>query len=258
MENTTELDVKIRVQDLWVRYSDGTESLQGITLDIYAHQTNVLFGPAGGGKSTFLRTLDRLNDLADVVEQRGTVLLDGEEITAPDYDVIDLRRRLGIVFARPVPLPMTIYENIVYGLELAGEHDRQALDSAVERSLKQAALWDEVADRLHEPAHALSGGQQQRLCLARSLALQPEVIMLDEPTSGLDPISTAKVERTLEDLKSQYTIIAVPHSVQQAARIADWAAFFLQGELIEHGTGRQIFTNPQDKRTEDYITGRFG
>jgi phosphate transport system ATP-binding protein len=258
MENTTDLDVKIRVQNLSVRYSDGTESLQGITLDIYAHQINVLFGPAGGGKSTFLRTLDRLNDLADVVEQRGKVLLDGEQITAPDYDVIDLRRRLGIVFARPVPLPMTIYENIVYGLELAGEHDRQTLDSAVERSLKQAALWDEVLDRLHEPAHALSGGQQQRLCLARSLALQPEVIMLDEPTSGLDPISTAKVERTLEELKSEYTIIAVPHSVQQAARIADWAAFFLQGELIEHGTGRQIFTNPKDKRTEDYITGRFG
>ncbi len=258
MENPTPPEVKFRIEELFVRYSDGTESLHGVTLDIYAHHVNVLFGPAGGGKSTLLRTLNRLNDLTDVAEQRGRVLLDGEDITKSGYDVIELRRRLGIVFARPVPLPMSIYDNIVYGLELAGVTARDELDVAVERSLKQAALWEEVADRLDEPAHALSGGQQQRLCLARSLALQPEVIMLDEPTSGLDPISTSKVELTLEELKSEYTIIAVPHSVQQAARIADWAAFFLQGELVEHGRGRQIFTNPQDSRTEDYITGRFG
>lgn len=250
--------VKISIRDLSIRYSDGTESLNGISLDIYAHQINVLFGPSGGGKSTLLRTINRLNDLADVVSQEGQVLLDGENVLAPDYDVIRLRRRVGIVFARPVPLPMSIYDNVAYGLYLAGVKNRFQLDSAVERALKQAALWDEVSDRLMESAYALSGGQQQRLCLARSLALQPEVIMLDEPTSGLDPISTFKVEQTLQELKKEYTILIVPHSVQQAARIADWAAFFLQGELIEWGPSHQVFTTPRDERTEAYITGRFG
>ncbi len=251
-------EVKIRVENLTVRYSDGTESLHDLTLDIFAHQINVLFGPSGGGKSTLLRTLNRLNDLADVVELQGRVWLDGENVLEPGYDVIRLRRRVGIVFARPVPLPMSIYENVVYGLRLAGVHRRAELDAAVELALRQAALWDEVKDRLHEPAHALSGGQQQRLCLARSLALQPEVIMLDEPTSGLDPISTAKVEQTLQELKRTYTIILVPHSVQQAARMADWAAFLLQGELVEWGEGGQMFTAPADPRTDAYITGRFG
>jgi phosphate transport system ATP-binding protein len=251
-------EVKIHIRNLSIKYSDGTESLRHITLDIYTHQVNVLFGPAGGGKSTLLRALNRLNDLADVVEQHGQILLDGEDIMAPDYDVIRLRRRVGIVFARPVPLPMSIYQNITYGLELAGIRQRAELDQAVERGLRQAALWDEVHNRLGESAYALSGGQQQRLCLARSLALQPEVILLDEPTSGLDPISTAKVEQTLQAIKSDYTILIVPHSVQQAARVADWAAFFLQGALIEKGEGRQIFTAPQDTRTEEYITGRFG
>ncbi len=249
---------KIRIQELSIRYSDGVESLRNVTLDIYANQINVLFGPAGGGKSTLLRTLNRLNDQADVVEQRGRILLDAEDIMAPGYDVIRLRRRLGIVFARPVPLPMSIYDNIIYGLTLAGVRDRAVLDEAVVRCLKQAVLWDEVSDRLRDSAYALSGGQQQRLCLARALALQPEVVMLDEPTSGLDPISTAKVERTLQDLKQDYTIIIVPHSVQQAARVADWTAFFLQGELVECGEGRHIFTTPRDRRTEEYITGRFG
>lgn len=252
------IQAKIRIEDLTVRYSDGTESLRGITMELYANQINVLFGPAGGGKSTLLRTLNRLNDQADVVTQTGRVLLDGEDIMASGYDVIRLRRRVGIVFARPVPLPMTIYQNITYGLELAGIRNRQELDTVVERSLKQAALWDEVGNRLHDPAHALSGGQQQRLCLARSLALQPEVILLDEPTSGLDPISTGKVEQTLQHLKATYTIVIVPHSIQQAARVADWAAFFLQGELVECGLRDQIFTNPSDKRTDEYITGRFG
>lgn len=251
-------EVKIHIEDLIVNYSDGTESLMGITMDIYTHQVNVLFGPSGGGKSTLLRTLNRLNDQADVASQRGRILLDGEDILDPDLDVIRLRRRVGIVFAQPVPLPMSIYDNIVYGLRLAGVTDRSELDAAVERSLQQAALWDEVSDRLSDSAYALSGGQQQRLCLARSLALQPEVIMLDEPTSGLDPISTFKVEQTLQELKKTYTIVIVPHSVQQAARIADWAAFFLQGELVEWGDGQQIFTTPQDNRTEEYITGRFG
>jgi len=251
-------ELKIRIRDLSVQYADGTESLHEISLDIYANQINVLFGPAGGGKSTLLRTLNRLNDLADVKKQNGDVLLDGEDILSPDYDVIQLRRRLGIVFARPVPLPMTIYDNVIYGLRLAGIKDKAQLDATVERALRQAILWDEVADRLGDSGYDLSGGQQQRLCLARSLALRPEVIMLDEPTSGLDPISTFKVEQTLRELKSEYTIIMVPHSVQQAARIADWAAFFLQGELIEWNTGSRIFTNPQNSRTEDYITGRFG
>jgi len=251
-------EVKIRIKDLSVHYSDGTESLQEISLDIYANRINVLFGPAGGGKSTLLRTLNRLNDLADVKTQSGEILLDGVNILSPDYDVIQLRRRLGIVFARPVPLPMSIYDNVVYGLRLAGIRDEAQLDATVERALKQAVLWDEVADRLGDSGYDLSGGQQQRLCLARSLALRPEVIMLDEPTSGLDPISTFKVEQTLRELKSEYTIIMVPHSVQQAARIADWSAFFLQGELVEWDTGSRIFTNPQNSRTEDYITGRFG
>jgi phosphate transport system ATP-binding protein len=251
-------DVKIRIEDLSVRYSDGTESLQGINLDIYLNQINVLFGPSGGGKSTLLRTINRLNDLVDVAEQQGRVLLDGEDVLDPDYDVIQLRRRIGIVFARPVPLPMSIYRNITYGLEVAGERDRMHLDAAVERALKQAALWEEVADRLPDSAYDLSGGQQQRLCLARSLALQPEVMMLDEPTSGLDPISTFKIEETLQELKNAYTIVIVPHSVQQAARIADCAAFFLQGELVEWGEGTDLFTAPHDNRTEDYITGRFG
>ncbi|MBN1875228.1 MAG: phosphate ABC transporter ATP-binding protein [Anaerolineae bacterium] len=251
-------EVKIHVEDLTISYSDGTESLRNVTLDIYAHQINVLFGPSGGGKSTLLRTLNRLNDLADVVTQTGSILLDGEDILAPSYNIIRLRRRVGIVFARPVPLPISIYANITYGLELAGTRGRAELDEAVERSLKQAVLWDEVKDRLSDPAHALSGGQQQRLCLARSLALQPEVIMLDEPTSGLDPISTAKVERTLQEIKTNYTIVLVPHSVQQAARTADWAAFFLQGELVEWGNSSQIFTTPKDPRTDEYITGRFG
>jgi len=249
---------KIRIENLTIWYSNGTESLRGVTLDIAANQINVLFGPSGGGKSTLLRALNRLNDLVDVAEQGGRILLDGEDIYALGYDVVSLRRRVGIVFARPVVLPMSIRRNITYGLELAGVRQRSRLGEAVERSLKQAVLWEEVHDRLDEPAAALSGGQQQRLCLARTLALQPEVILLDEPTSGLDPISTAKVEDTLQRLREAYTIVIVPHSVQQAARVADYAAFFLQGELIEHGPGRTLFTAPEDSRTEDYITGRFG
>ncbi len=250
--------VKIRIENFSLRYSDGIESLHNITLNIYANQINVLFGPAGGGKSSLLRAINRLNDLVDVSERSGRILLDGEDIYAPGYDVIALRRRVGIVFARPVSLPLSVYRNLTYGLELAGVRNKTILDEAVERSLRQAALWDEMKDRLHDPAYTLSGGQQQRLSLARSLALQPEVIMLDEPTSALDPISTARIEETLQELKNNYTIIIVPHNVQQAARVADWASFFLQSELIEHGPGHTLFLNPQDKRTEDYIAGRFG
>lgn len=249
---------KIIIDHLSLSYSDGTESLKDINLNIPANAISVLFGPAGGGKSTLLRILNRLNDLADVVAMSGKVLVDGEDILQPHVDVIALRRRIGMVFARPVVLPMSIRQNLTYGLELAGEKKKSVLDEAVERSLTQAALWDEVRERLDEPAVALSGGQQQRLCLARSLALQPEVILLDEPTSGLDPISTGKVESSLQDLKSIYTIVLVPHSVQQAARTADYAAFFLQGELVEYGEGKEIFLKPKNKKTEDYIEGRFG
>jgi phosphate transport system ATP-binding protein len=249
---------KIVIENLSLQYADGTESLRDISLEVRENAITVLFGPAGGGKSTLLRCLNRLNDLTEIKSLSGRVLLDGKDILDPKTDTIALRRKVGMVFARPVVLPMSIRQNLTYGLELAGERHKSKLDEAVERSLKLAAIWDEVKDRLDEPAIALSGGQQQRVCLARSLAQQPEVILLDEPTSGLDPISTGKVDAALQELKKDYTIILVPHSVQQAARAADYAAFFLQGELVEYGDGRELFTNPQEKRTEDYVTGRFG
>jgi phosphate transport system ATP-binding protein len=249
---------KIKIENLNLRYSDDKESLRDINLAIPANAITVLFGPAGGGKSSLLRVFNRLNDLADVKSVSGKVYLDNMDILDPKTNVIELRRRVGMVFARPVVLPMSIRENLTYSLEVAGEKSDSKLMEAVKRSLSQAALWDEVKDRLDEPAVSLSGGQQQRLCLARSLVLMPEVILLDEPTSGLDPISTGKVEASLQELKKAYTIILVPHSVQQAARVADFAAFFLQGELIEQAIGKEIFINPKDKRTEDYIMGRFG
>jgi phosphate transport system ATP-binding protein len=249
---------KISIEKLSLQYADGTESLRNISMGIPANQITVLFGPAGGGKSTLLRCLNRLNDLTEVRTSTGKILIDGENILAPGTDVISLRRKVGMVFARPVVLPMSIRSNLTYGLELAGETRRSRLDEAVERSLRLAAIWEEVKDRLNDPAIDLSGGQQQRICLARVLALQPEVILLDEPTSGLDPISTGKVEAALQELKKNYTIILVPHSIQQAARTADHAAFFLQGELVEYRPGQEIFTNPGEKRTEDYVTGRFG
>ena len=249
---------KISIQNYSLQYSDGTESLRNISLDIPANQITVIFGPAGGGKSSLLRVLNRLNDLADVIQQSGKVILDEENILSPKTNVITLRRKVGMVFARPVVLPFSIRGNLTYGLEVAGEKNKNLLDLAVETSLQKAALWDEVQDRLDDPAIALSGGQQQRLCLARVLALKPEVILLDEPTSGLDPISTGKVEESLQDLKKDYTIILVPHSVQQAARTADLAAFILQGDLIEVSSGETMFTNPTDQRTQDYIQGRFG
>ncbi|MDP3186099.1 MAG: phosphate ABC transporter ATP-binding protein [Anaerolineales bacterium] len=249
---------KIIIEHLSLQYSDGTESLRDVSMSIVANAITVLFGPAGGGKSTLLRCLNRLNDLTEVQTVGGRILLDGTNILDPQTDVIALRRRVGMVFARPVVLPLTIRGNLTYGLELAGEKRKSRLDEAVEHSLKLAALWEEVRDRLDDPAIALSGGQQQRLCLARSLAQQPEVILLDEPTSGLDPISTGKVELALQELKKDYTIVLVPHSVQQAARTADFAAFFLQGELVEAAEGKELFTHPKQKRTEDYVEGRFG
>ena len=249
---------KIIIENFSIEYSDGTESLKKINLRIPANQLTVLFGPAGGGKSTLLRSINRLNDLADVKEVKGKILLDDVNILDKKVDTISLRRKVGMVFARPVVLPFSIRRNLTYGFELAGVHDASLIEESIERSLVQAAIWEEVKDRLDDSAFSLSGGQQQRLCLARSLIQQPDVILLDEPTSGLDPISTLKVENSLQDLKQDYTIVLVPHSVQQAARTADTAAFFLQGELIEVGVGAELFTKPTDSRTQRYIEGRFG
>ena len=248
---------KIQIEN--ISYAYGREQiLRAVTLDIPAHAITVLFGPAGGGKTTLLRLINRLNDLVDGTQMSGRLLLDGQDIYAPGFDVTQLRRRVGMVFALPLPLPGTIRENVLYGPKLAGIRDRARLDEILSRSLTQAALWEEVKDRIDNLASALSGGQQQRLCIARSLALEPEVLLLDEPTSGLDPISTGKVEASLFELRQDYTIVIVPHSIQQAARVADHAAFFLMGELVEYRRGDRIFTRPQDRRTEDYITGRFG
>ncbi|HJO91218.1 MAG TPA: phosphate ABC transporter ATP-binding protein [Anaerolineales bacterium] len=248
---------KIRINELSVEYDDGTQALSDVCLDIPKNAITALFGPAGGGKSTLLRTLNRLNDLLDV-SISGEVILDDINIFDRNVDVISLRRRVGIVFAQPIPLPFSIRKNITYGLELAGERRRAKLDDAVEGSLRSSALWDEVKDRLNDSATALSGGQQQRLCIARVLALAPEVLLLDEPTSGLDPISTAKVESSLQILKQDYTVVIAPSSIQQTARIADLAVFMLQGELVEWGRGKDLFSAPREKQTEEYITGRFG
>ena len=246
------------LRNLRIQYSDGMESLRGITLDVEPNAINVFFGPAGGGKSTILRTINRLIDLDDIKQMDGELLFHGKNLLDTDVDVTELRRKIGVVFSRPIPLPLTIYQNVSFGLEAAGEKDKNKMDQQVEKGLKQAFLWEEVYDRLNEPANTLSGGQQQRLCLARVLALEPEIIMLDEPTSALDPISTAKIEQFMQTAKEKYTFILVPNNVSQAARMADTAAFFLQGELIEYGVGKGIFVNPRDKRTQDYIEGRFG
>lgn len=248
---------KIRIEN--VSYWYGTKlSLRDVSLDIPEHAITTFFGPASGGKTTLLRLINRLNDLVEGTRMTGRIWLDGQDIYAPDTHVPTLRRRVGMVFALPLPLPGTVRDNVVYGPRLAGVRDATQLDEILYRSLTQAALWDEVKDRLDSPANALSGGQQQRLCIARSLALEPEVLLLDEPTSGLDPISTGKVEESLFALKQNYTIVIVPHSIQQAARVSDYAAFFLMGELIEFQPASKMFTAPLDRRAEDYITGRFG
>ncbi len=248
---------KIEIEHVSYFY-EGQQVLQDVTLPVFPNAVTVFLGPAGSGKSTLLRLINRLNDLLEHTRMTGRILLDGQDIYARGVSVPALRRRVGMVFALPLPLPGTIRENILYGPRLSGVRDRTRLEEILVRCLTQAALWDEVKDRLDSPATSLSGGQQQRLCIARSLALEPEVLLLDEPTSGLDPISTGKVEESLLELKKNYTIIIVPHSVQQAARVADHAAFFLMGELIEYQPGRALFTNPRDQRTEEYITGRFG
>jgi len=248
----------ISVRNLFYVYDDGIEALRNVNLDIGRNELFVLFGPSRAGKTTLLRLFNRLSDLSENARRQGEVLVDGRDVFDAATNVYDLRRRVSMVFAVPTPLPGSIYDNLTYGLRMAGIRSRDELDGRVERSLKQAALWDEVKDRLGSSAFALSGGQKQRLCMARSLALEPEVILLDNPTSGLDPLSTATVEESLYELKQRYTIVMVPHSVQQAARIADRAAFMLDGEVIEVGPARQLFVKPQQQRTEDYITGRFG
>jgi phosphate transport system ATP-binding protein len=250
-------DPKLRIQNVSYAY-DGKQALREVTLDVPANAITVFFGPAGGGKTTLLRLINRLNDLVEGTQMSGRILLDERDIYAPGTDIVSLRRRVGMVFALPLPLPGTIRENVLYGPKLAGIREGNRLEEILLRSLNQAALWDEVKDRLDDPANSISGGQQQRLCIARSLALEPEVLLLDEPTSGLDPISTGKVEESLFELKQDYTIIIVPHNVQQAARVADNAAFLLMGDLIEHQPGTRIFTAPRNQQTEDYVTGRFG
>lgn len=249
---------KLSAQNLFFTYGDGTEALKNISVDIQDKEVFVLFGPARSGKSTLLRLFNRLSDLTENTRYQGTILFNGQNIFQRGTDVSHLRRRISMVFAIPTPLPGSIRDNLTYGLRMAGIRNTTMLEERVERSLKQAGLWAEVKDRLDSSAFALSGGQKQRLCLARSLAMEPEIVVLDNPTSGLDPLSTGVVEESLFELKKRYTIIMVPHSVQQAARVADRAAFLLDGELIEVAQADKLFANPQDQRTEDYITGRFG
>ncbi len=248
----------LSIQAVNFTYANGNQALRDVSLEINSNELFVIFGPSHSGKTTLLRLINRLSDLVPDTQYSGTILFGGTDIFAPETDVTQLRRQICMVFATPTPLPGTVYDNMSYGLKMAGIRDQTILDERVERALRQAALWDEVKDRLDSSAFALSGGQKQRLCIARSLALEPQVILLDNPTSGLDPISTSIVEESLNELKQRYTIVMVPHSVQQAARISDCSAFMLDGEVIEVGQKAELFVTPSDSRTEDYITGRFG
>lgn len=247
---------KLSTKNLDLFYGE-VQALKKINIDIEERQVTALIGPSGCGKSTFLKTLNRMNDLVPSVKITGEVKLDGKDIFK-DYDVVELRKRVGMVFQKPNPFPMSIYDNIAYGPRIHGVKSKSVLDEIVEKSLKGSALWDEIKDRLKESALGLSGGQQQRLCIARVLAVEPEVVLMDEPTSALDPISTVKIEDLIEELKQKYTIVIVTHNMQQAGRISDKTAFFLHGEIVEFNSTEKIFNVPQDKRTEDYITGRFG
>ena len=239
-------------------YFDESHILKDIYLDIPRNAVTSLIGPSGCGKSTFLRTLNRMNDVIPTFKKEGTIFLDGKEIYDPDVDVVDLRKRVGMVFQKPNPFPKSIFENVAYGLRVHGNNDKKDLERRVEASLKEAALWDEVKDKLDDSAMGLSGGQQQRLCIARTIAVEPEVILMDEPCSALDPISTTKIEDLIHKLKNEFTIIIVTHNMQQATRVSKYTAFFLHGEIVEKGLTDKIFIEPEDKRTEDYITGRFG
>ena len=249
--------IKVKVENLNLYYGEN-HALKDVNMDIQENAVTAFIGPSGCGKSTFLKTLNRMNDLVDGVRIDGKVLLDGEDIYDPSVDTTILRKKVGMVFQQPNPFPMSIYDNIAYGPRVHGIRDKKRLDQIVEESLRGAAIFDEVKDRLKKSAMGLSGGQQQRICIARALAVQPEVLRMDEPTSALDPISTAKIEELMEDLKKKYTVIVVTHNMQQATRVSDQTAFFLVGEMVEFGDTKQIFSYPQDKRTEDYITGRFG
>jgi phosphate ABC transporter, ATP-binding protein len=247
----------LSIKNLNMYYTD-VHALKNINMDIQAQEVTALIGPSGCGKSTFIKTLNRMNDLIPGVRVEGEIYLDGEEIYQSGYDVVHLRKRMGMVFQKPNPFPMSIFDNIAYGPRIHGEKNQKVLSEIVEKSLKHAVLWDEVKDRLKQSALGLSGGQQQRLCIARTLAIEPEVILMDEPTSALDPISTLKIEDLIGELKQDYTIVIVTHNMQQAARIADMTAFFLHGEVVEYDATTVVMQNPRDKRTEDYITGRFG
>jgi phosphate transport system ATP-binding protein len=254
---TEETRVKMRAIDLSVRYG-AKEALQKATIDLQANRITALIGPSGCGKSTFLRSLNRMNDTVDGARIEGQVLLEGHDIYAPNVDPVVVRRHVGMVFQRPNPFPKSIFDNVAYGLRLTSKLDRSGLQHAVERALRQAALWDEVKDRLDDSALALSGGQQQRLCIARALAVEPQVLLLDEPASALDPIATAKIEDLVSELRRSLTIVIVTHNMQQAARVSQYTAFFYMGRLIEVGETTTIFTRPKVRETEDYITGRFG
>lgn len=253
-----ELQLCLRACEFSLWYGD-RQALRSISLDVHQHRVTAIIGPSGCGKSTFLRTLNCMNDLIPGVRTSGEISLDGQNLLAPEIDVVALRRRVGMVFQQPNPFPKSIFENVAYGLRINGlaanSGDRA---ERVEKALRQAALWDVVKDRLHKSAFTLSGGEQQRVCIARALAVEPEILLMDEPASALDPISTAKIEDLIFELKNLYTIIIVTHNMQQAARVSDFTAFLLQGELVEYGETARLFTKPADKRTEDYITGRFG
>ena len=250
-------ELKMRASDLTVRYGEKVAILD-VDIEVRSHQVLALIGPSGCGKSTFLRSLNRMNDTVPGVSVTGQVHLDGEAIYGPEVDPVLVRRRVGMVFQRSNPFPKSIFENVAYGLRIAGMHERGAVAERVERALRHAGLWEEVKDRLQESGLSLSGGQQQRLCIARALAVDPEVLLMDEPASALDPVSTSKIEDLIFQLKSQYTIVIVTHNMQQAARVAEKTGFFLNGRMVEFDSTHKIFTNPSDKRTEDYITGRFG
>ncbi|OOC10540.1 phosphate ABC transporter ATP-binding protein PstB [Thioalkalivibrio halophilus] len=250
-------DICLTAEDLKLYYGDD-QALKGIDIRIPKNRITAFIGPSGCGKSTFLRCFNRMNDLIDVARIEGTIRLDGEDIYGANVDVPELRRRVGMVFQKPNPFPKSIYENVAYGLRLQGVKNRRRLDDVVEKSLRRAALWDEVKDRLHENAFGLSGGQQQRLVIARAIAIDPEVLLLDEPCSALDPLATLKIEELMIELKKDYTLVIVTHNMQQAARVSDYTAFMYMGELIEYADTDTLFTSPANKQTEDYITGRFG
>ena len=249
--------MKMSAQDLKFYYGN-VMALKGISMGIRKNQVTALIGPSGCGKTTFLRCLNRMNDIVEGARVEGEILLDGQNIYAPEVDVVQVRKRVGMVFQKSNPFPKTIFENVAYGLKIDGGCAKSEIAYRVEKSLKDAALWNEVADRLHDSAIQLSGGQQQRLCIARALAVKPEVILMDEPASALDPIATQKIEELIQQLKNNYTIVIVTHNMQQAARVSDYTAFFYLGDLIEMDKTEKVFTNPGNKRTEDYVTGRFG